>query len=449
MSQEVTVRRTILLPILIASVLLLNSWSLADTDHSNGPADSFPSEVASTWFELLYDVVRAERTSPPAASRVYGITGVALYESIVVGTNENRSLVGQLNGLTSLPHPKKNKKHHWPTVANTVLANTIRGLYPTISQASLFAVNDLEKRFALRFRANTPRPDYERSVVLGQDIASAILAWASGDGFSTNNNCPYVPAPVAGAWVPTPPAFNPNPLQPCWGQIRPMVLTSGGECPPEGHPAFSTASGSDFMAAAMEVYNVGLGLTTEQKSIADYWSDGPGATGTPPGHWIAIVSQIARNDDLSLAAAAEGYARVGIAVNDAFIACWNAKFVYNLQRPVTYINNNIDASWRSYIVTPNFPTYTSGHSTQSGAAARVLTDMFGLKAFTDTTHADHGLVPPQQARSYDSFDEAAAEAAVSRLYGGIHFSFDNNDGLASGQCVGQAIIDRVRFRFND
>jgi hypothetical protein len=155
-----------------------------------------------------------------------------------------------------------------------------------------------------------------------------------GGRFSMNNNCPYVPAQVPGAWEPTPPAFNPNPLQPA-SFIRTMVLTSGAECPPTDHPAFSTRNASDFFAAALEVYNVGLGLTNEQKTIADYWSDGPAATGTPPGHWIAIVSQIARNDQLSLARAAEAYARVGIAIHDAFIACWHAKYVSNLQRPVT------------------------------------------------------------------------------------------------------------------
>jgi len=227
-----------------------------------------------------------------------------------------------------------------------------------------------------------------------------------------------------------------------------MVLTSGSECPPVAHPAFSTNNGSDFYAAGLEVYNIGLGLTDEQKLIAIYWADGPGATGTPPGHWIAIVSQIAQNDRLSLARAAEAYARVGIAVHDAFIACWNVKFATNLQRPVTYIRQNINASWTPFIGTPNFPTYTSGHSTQSGAAAAVLTQMFGIKRFVDTTHTDHGLTPALSPRTFDSFDEASAEAAVSRLYGGIHYSFDNNNGLTCGQCIGQKIQERVSFSTN-
>ena len=190
-------------------------------------------------------------------------------------------------------------------------------------------------------------------------------------------------------------------------------------------------------------------LTEEQKTIALYWADGAGATGTPPGHWIAIVSQIARNEDLSLAEAAEAYARVGIAVHDAFIVAWRDKYVTNLQRPVTYINRNIDAGWHPFLVTPAFPTYTSGHSTQSAAAAQVLTDMFGKMRFTDTTHTDHGLQPPLAPRTFDSFAEAAMEAAISRLFGGIHFLFDNEDGFASGTCVGQKVQDRVRFKERD
>jgi membrane-associated phospholipid phosphatase len=433
----------------MAALLLVHAWVWADLDQSNRSADQFPSDVASTWFEALYDVVKAEKTTPPPASRMYGLTAVALYESIVAGTEAHRSLIRQLNGLRSLPQPRKHQKYHWPTVANAVLAHTIRGLYPTISQASLDAINNLEQSFASHYEAERPRREYERSVAHGQVVATAILAWAATDGFSVYHNCRYLPVLVPGAWQPTPPAFNPDPLQPCWGLIRPMVLTSGQECPPPGHPPFSTDTGSDFYTAGLEVYNVALDLTAEQKTIADYWSDGPVATGTPPGHWIAIVSQIASNDGLSLTAAAEAYARVGMAVHDAFIGCWHAKYAYNLQRPVTYINANIDKSWRPYLVTPTFPSYTSGHSTQSGAAAHVLIDMFGIKRFTDTTHTDHGLVPPQEPRTFGSFEEAAAEAAVSRLYGGIHFAFDNDDGLASGHCIGQAILDRVQFKSDD
>src|SRR4029453_8721395 len=268
-----------LLPlILIVSFLFLNATALADVEATKKPfADDFSSEVASSWFELLYDIVKAERTSPPVASRVYGIAGVALYEGIVSGSQANRSLVGQLNGLSSVPEANQKKKYHWPTVANTVLAYTIRGLFPTLSLASSTAINNREQSFASQFRSETSNAVYERSFSYGLNVASAILFWAASDGFIQNNNCPYVPVLVAGAWEPTPPAFSPNPLQPCWGLIRPMVLTSGRGCPPRGAPTFSTDTLSDFYKAGLEVYNVGKGLTTEQKTIADYWADGAAA----------------------------------------------------------------------------------------------------------------------------------------------------------------------------
>ena len=270
-----------------------------------GSADSFLSDVASVWFDLLYDVVRSEDTPPPLASRIYGVTAVGLYESIVSGTEENKSLVGQLNGLNEpLPKARKNKKYHWPTVANAALAQTIRGIFTSLKSENLDAINGLEADFNAQFRD-------DRSIAFGKEVADAVLAWATTDGFAELNNCLYVPAPVPGAWEPTPPSFNPNPAQLCWGQIRPMVLTSGADCAPPGHPEFSTDTGSQFYAAALEVYNVGVNLTDEQKTIADYWADSPGATGTPPGHWIALVGQFARNDALSLTAAAEAYARVG------------------------------------------------------------------------------------------------------------------------------------------
>jgi len=431
---------------LAAAFLIVAPAARGGLDQGKKPADAYPSDVASSWFDTLYDVVKTEKTPPPPASRIYGITSVALYESIVRGSTGNRSLVGQLNDLASLPLPRSEKKYHWPAVANSALARVIRGLYPTASQASMDLINAREQAFASRFQMVVPGPVYTQSAVLGRDVANAVLGWAATDGFSTHNNCPYVPTPVQGAWAPTPPSFSPNPLQPCWGQIRPMVLGSGDECAAPGNPTFSTDPSSEFYAAALEVYNTGVNLTPEQKTIAGYWADGAGSTGTPPGHWIALVGQISRNNGLSLMGSAEAFARVGIAVHDAFIECWHTKYVYNLERPVTYIRDHIDPAWSSYIATPAFPSYHSGHSTQSGAASTVLTDLFGIMSFTDTTHLDHGLVPPQSPRSFSSFEEAAGEAAISRLYGGIHYAFDNNDGLASGQCIGDRIHERVQFR---
>jgi hypothetical protein len=431
--------------VVAASLVLLvpRAGVARDDKGSPGHADRESSRAAWAWFDVLYDVVRLEAVPPPQASRIYGVSAVALYESVAPGTRHHRSLAGQLDGLNAVVPPPKGRKLHWPSAAGAALGRTVRGLFPAPRPESLAAIEALERDLEARFREETTAGDYARSVRYGQAVGDAILAWSAADGYATHVNCAYVPQPVEGAWEPTPPGFAANPLQPCWGDLRPMALRSSEVCVLPGPPAFT---GSGFLEAALRVYQTSLDLTDEQRTIAAYWADGAGATGTPAGHWMAIVGQVARQDRLSLAEAAEAFARAGIAVHDAFVQCWRMKFAYNLQRPVTYIRANIDANWLPPLVTPPFPTYASGHSTQSGAVATVLEAMFGRMAFRDTLHRDHGLTPALEPRVFRSFDEAAREAAVSRLYGGIHFVFDNDDGLAAGQCIGRTIARHVQFK---
>lgn len=464
----------------LASLLLLiapGAW--AEERHHPRAADDFRSDVASAWFDLLYDVVKTEQSSAPVAARIYGIAAVALYESIVLGSRAHKPLAGQLNGwplemgsplatvvsallppaVPGLPDMVKAREPpgtaegqaflsrllDWPSVANSVLARVVRGFFPSPSLSSLAAITAVEQAFAAESRARVPRHVYTLSVVWGQMVAEAVLAWAATDGMAALDNCPYTPPVGPGLWQPTPPAFTPTPLQPCWGQLRPFVLTSGDECAPPPHPPYSAHSTSAFHMNAWAVYQTNRQLTPEQKTIASYWADNAGATGTPAGHWIAIMGQLARQGELSLIGAAEGFARVGIAAADAFISCWETKYTYNLLRPVTYIRDLMDPDWLPFIGTPSFPEYTSGHSAQSGAVSTVLTDLFGVRAFTDTTHTDHSVVPSQEPRTFSSFDEAAEEAARSRLYGGIHYPFGNNNGLAQGRCIGQIVLDRIQF----
>jgi hypothetical protein len=269
-------------------------------------------------------------------------------------------------------------------------------------------------------------------------VAIDVFDWSKNDGghegFLTNFP-PYSPPVGSGLWVPTPPAFSPA-LQPFWGQNRCHAIAGGADCPPGDHPPYSEDPASVFFAEAFETYQAVNNLTAEQEAIALFWSDDPGATSTPPGHSIAIASQVLRLEDASLALAAETYAKVGIAVSDAFVACWYAKYAYNLLRPVTYIQAQIDPTWQSLLTTPPFPEFPSGHSVQSGASFRVLTDLFGDDyAFTDHTHNDRGL----PARSFGSFRAAADEAAISRLYGGIHYRQAIELGVTQGECIGDKV----------
>jgi PAP2 superfamily len=408
------------------------------------PAKTYPADVAIAWFELMYDRVKADGISAPVASRRYGIAGVVLYESIVPGMPGHASLGGQLNQLAPFTPPAQGTQFNWPTVANAALGRMLELLFST-SPNSLAAIANLRNQLSAQLALGVNDATTTESVARGEQIANAIAAWASTDGFATLNNCAFTPPVGAGLWVPTPPANVPNPLQPCWGQLRTFAVPSGASCAPPPPPTYSTVVGSEFHTMALEVFETRNNLTTEQQTIALYWSDSSTATGTGPGHWIPITSQMLASDSGSLAKAAEAYARVGIALVDAGICCWNTKYQYNLIRPVSYIRDHIDPIWSPFLVTPAHPEYTSGHSTQSGAASVVLTDVFGVRPFTDTTHVDHNPALNLAPRTFNSFTDAAAEAAQSRLYGGIHYSLANQNGLAQGTCVAEMILATITF----
>jgi hypothetical protein len=429
--------------LLLMVALFVGANGLADAAGQS--AYKYDSEVPASWYFLLYDRVKAENLSPPVAARVFGATGVTLYQAVQGGMHRHLSLVGQLNQLDLLPEAEHDSQYHWPSVANAALAEVLRNLFAG-KPNSIAAFDNLEAQFVTSFASLAKASVLRLSSDLGHAVGDAVAAWIAGDGFAQLNNCPFTPPVGPGLWRPTPPAFVPHPLQPCWGSLRPFVLHSGTECAPQPPPSFSTAPGSELYGLALEDYDTVNNLTPEQMLIAQFWADNAGQTGTPPGHWIDIVRQISQREPLDLGRSAEAFARVGIAVADAFIGCWQTKYTYNFIRPVTYINDNIDGAWLPFFVTPAFPEYTSGHSTQSGAASVVLTNMLGDDyAFVDTTLVDHGLTPALPSRSFSSFGSAAKEAALSRLLAGIHFRTANERGLAQGACIGNVILDRVQF----
>jgi hypothetical protein len=434
----------------LASALMLIQGCLKDEDIASTTAD-FGSELATDWFKLTLKLTKeGPGFTPPVAARAYGYTGLTLYESLVNGMPRHQSLQGQLEAfsLGTVPEIEAGKDYHWGLVANAALGYIVKELYRNASAANLQSIADLEAQYRVQFAAEVAEDIEARSIAYGLAVGEAIQAYAASDGqdlaYTSNFPSSYVPPAGPGMWKPTPPAFSPA-LQPYWGGVRPFlaVNVSGAQPPPP--PSFSTDLFSIFYAQALEVYTVTRNITPEQELIAKYWSDDPGLTATPPGHSIAILSQVLKQNNADLEVAAEAFAKVGFAVHDAFISCWKCKYDFNLLRPITYIQENIDPAYTTLLTTPPFPEYTSGHSAQSGAVSQVLSDLFGYNyAFTDRTHVDRTDIDGSP-RSFSSFYHMAQEAAISRLYGGIHYRDGIELGVDQGIVIGQN-VGNLNFR---
>ena len=397
-----------------------------------------PQQVLTQWYRLVLELVRHTPTySPPVASRSFAYIGITAWEVTASGHPDLRSLSGQLNAMPP-PPARGDGPHDEAVVLQAALAATVQDFFGNTGPTGQRAMAAMARKQREAVVAGLPPDVVARSEAYGRQVAAHVLAWSAGDGGAVVENMgfpqAYTPQVGPAHWAPTSAIRQQQaPLLPHWGNNRPLAMPSGAACPLPPPPAYSEDPASAFYAEAKEVQEVAANLTDAQKTIARFWSDDPMLSPTPPGHWISIALQILARDKADAATSAEILARLGIAVSDSFIGCWNSKFEYNLLRPVTYIRRVIDPNFQPLLITPPFPEYPSGHSTQSGAAATVLTAFFGQDfAFTDATHVDDGLAP----RDYPSFDAAAAEAALSRLYGGIHFRAAVDRGLDQGRCIG-------------
>jgi len=375
-------------------------------------------DIVLVWNEALLEAVRADRTPVPLAARNMAMVHAAMYDA--VNTVEQT---------------------HQPYLVNAVAAPcTSPDMAAAIAAHRLLV--SLYPKQVCRFNATLDQccasiqdgKAKENGVALGQWIAERMLDWRTT----------YVPGTAAGAWRSTPPDFQPA-LLPHWPQVTCFALTTGSQFRPRSPPAVTSR---EFAVSFNEVKLLGaqdsVTRTADQTEIAWFWIDGDG-TVTPPGHWNRIAQTVALARGNTLAENARLFALLNIALADAGIAVWDCKYTYNYWRPVNAIReaemaNNPDITpdynWTPLLPTPAFPSYTSGHSTFSGTAAAVLMNYFGTDGipFTATSEGAPGV-----SRSYASFSAAAAEAGRSRIYGGIHWEFDNAEGLASGHEVGSYV----------
>lgn len=421
------------------------------------PAAPTDSELASAWADLSTHITKTTpANSPTFASRCFGYIGLTMYESVVNGYSDYQSVAPQLNGLGSLPAPEPGLAYNWQLALNAGQAEILRNLYIQTSDANKAKIDSLEQHFLQRITAIISDDSIvQRSVAYGKAVAQRIFEWSTTDGghrgYLHNFDKQMVYPDRPGSWKPPlfAQSFSHYPLHPHWGSNRTFLVADSMIAAPVCIP-YDTTPGSDYYNQFVQVYDKRKVLTQEEKEIAIWWSDDPDVTFTPPGHSYYLATIAIRTTKPSLVRCAETYARVGMAVADAFRNCWKWKYQFFTERANTFVPRHIDPHWESFWPDPPFPAFPSGHAIQAAAAATVLADLYGNDfAFTDSAHAgrprDEIRNTDFKPRSFTSFWQVAEETANSRFYGGIHIPQDNARGLEKGKEVGDN-INRLQWR---
>ena len=440
---------------LLSITLVLNS---CDSDESYLVKLNDASLFNDT-MQILTDVVVYDIFSPPVASRVYVYPTIAAY-SIMQKTYPNKynSLEYQLSDF------KEISSYEDPDVIPNLSAIHA---FLIVGKALIFSENKIDEYMdnlydELRSLC-LPARKLNKSKEYGEIVASEILKWADDDFYKQTRTFPkYTIQQGDKFWKPTPPDYMEG-IEPHWNKIRPMVIPSTDIFNPPPPLEINMSKNSSFYNELMEVYRIGRQVTednndSEEAKIAAFWDCNPYVSHhkghamfatkkiTPGGHWLGITKIASDISNDTFDEAINSYLNVSVALFDAFIACWDTKWNTLVVRPETLINQYLDDEWLPKLQTPPFPEYTSGHSVISKASAIVLTKIYGEDfSFDDSTEIKYGL----PIRSFNSFMHAADEAAISRLYGGIHYRMAVEHGVVQGDKVGRYISQNLISKIED
>ena len=396
----------------------------------------------------LSEVMLHDVAAPVAASRFYAYSLLAAYEAAhfagrVPSINEKLKVNPE---IVPLVIPKNFNLSLSSTYAMLEVARNIMPSGPMLEEK--------QKNLLIYFRKKKKlsETDIQDNVRYAAAVAQSVTAYAKTDGYNKlSTYTRYTPSKKEGHWYPTPPEYM-GAIEPQWATVRSFFLDSANQFAPTPPAPYSKEKTSDFFMLMKEVYDVTSRLTKEQVEIANFWDCNPFAVTysghmaiglkkiSPAGHWMGITGIACNKANISLDSAILINTVVALTLHDAFISCWQEKYVSDRIRPESAINILLDPSWRPQLQTPPFPEYTSGHSVASSSVAVVLTYLLGDNfSFVDTSEIYFGL----PAREFKSFNQAAAEAAISRLYGGIHFRDACDNGIVQGKQVGQFVLSSL------
>ncbi|RYC68477.1 vanadium-dependent haloperoxidase [Spirosoma sordidisoli] len=407
-------------------------------------------EYYNTALNKLTQVIIHDIFSPPVASRIYAYANLAGYEALVQFDAQYQSLGGKLKRYEAGPAPTPGQDYCFPLASARA--------FMTVARALTFSVefyDEFEPSFYEQYKkAGVPDEVYERSMAYGEAVAKHVLDYAAKDNYKQTRGFKHTVTNQDGTWVPTPPAYM-DAAEPQWNKLRCWAMDTCNQFMPPRPPAYNLTKGSPYDKELQEVYTIGKSMDKQKQDIAYFWDDNAFVMNvaghvsyaskkmTPGGHWLAIGQTVARQQKLNLMRTVEMYALTSFALTDGFISCWDEKYRSNMVRPETVINKYMDPKWTPFLQTPPFPEYSSGHSVISTAAATVMTALIGDSiAFVDSTEFKYG----HGVRSFKSFRDAANEASISRLYGGIHYRAALDNGQVQGEKVGQWVLQKLHTR---
>lgn len=387
--------------------------------------------------------------SAPVSARAYSYVTLAMYESCVEILPQMQTLSGQLNGFERKVFSPSELELFWPLVVNSADNKVLSYFYRNMPPANLSKLKIINDSLIKRYGKRIKKAVREASIRYGESIATEIIEWSKTDGADEGFNANYPESFEAPAcescWTKTTPGYFSS-LQPYWGSNRLHLAGSDNiveSCVPM---EFSFDPSSVMYRDAMALYQFSKSKSPEVEIIAEYWDDAPGYSGTPSGHFFSLAQSLVIDKKLTLDSAIELYVKLGVALNEAFVNCWKLKYTYNFIRPITYIHRYIDPQFNTYIATPSFPEFPSGHSFQSGAGTEVLKAFFTDEIrFTDSTNI-YRVDIDGRPRSFNSITELGEEISMSRYYGGIHFLTTLNTSLAFGKSLGYFVVTSLKCR---
>ncbi len=438
----------------VSVLLLLLGICVTSCKDSAEPIIITPNHFHAS-VDKVIEVMVHDIFSPPVASRIFAYPNIAAYEIMAQNDSTYQSLKGQITHLKDIPKPDDSKTINYPLAA---LMTHIE-----VSKRLIFSEQRIEafRDSLYHIWESKNKAEFDASKIYALQVSHFITDWLNGDNYSqtrTMNKFDLDPNNEA-RWQPTPPAYMDG-LEPHWGKIRPFVIDSASQYRPVPPPPFSMDEDSNFYKELKEVYDISNKITedgdeSEEVLIARFWDCNPYVSVTrghlmfavkkitPGAHWIGITKIACKTEDADFNRTVFAYTKTSIAIADAFISCWDEKYRSNLVRPETLINKYWDDDWKPILQTPPFPEYTSGHSVVSGAASTVLTAIFGDDfSFLDDTETAYGL----PIRPFPSFNVAAQEAAISRMYGGIHYRAAVEVGIGQGIKIGDLVNVRLQMK---